>query len=367
MKIIPPIWSSLKYILSSAEREARRSGIPAYIDKEIRLVKGFEKLVNAKPAPNQWLLFNELITKKNHNSEEVITAFTKLAQSKPTEKEWDFFEDIFSYYQEKNWLTVPVVRYCAKLFEQKPTDDELSLLKQVVDFHKKTNHPSDYLVYAFSNLVKAKPTLDQWLLFKNKASSNMGANTDVEVLTHVFANVIPHNPPKEKLELVFTAYDFYLEQWLYDGDTIKKLCEALTAFVKTELNTDQIKIYKDLLSHQKTQKQEIENLSYHYLNFVKSNVGDMKEAKWDLFKDAVKHYTNNDFQLNYLTHQFCHVASLDFPQENWIVFQNSFDEYIRNDLLLDKLFDSFINLKDSSPEEVNNPQLKVEGFGGVTH
>ena len=353
MKIIPPIWSSLKYILSSAEREARRSGIPAYIDKEIRLVKGFEKLVNAKPAPNQWFLFNELTTKKTHKNEEVVAAFTKLALSKPTEKEWAFFEEIFSRYQEKNWILIHLARYCANVFEQKPTDDELLFLKQLVDHQEKINRPADYLIYAFSDLLQTRRDSEQWLSFKNKASSNMRANTDVEVLTHVFANVIPHNPPKEKLELVFSAHDFYSEQgWIYDAKAVKGLCRVLAEVIKTELSPDQIKIYKELLSHQRTQKQEIENLSYHYLNFIKSNIGDMKDAKWDLFKKSAKHYTNNDFKLNYLTHQFCHIASLDFPPENWTVFQNSFDEYLNNNLLLDKLFDSFINLKDSNPEKL---------------
>ncbi len=347
MKIVSPLISSLRYLLSSAEREAYRTGIPTYIDKELRIVNGFDKLVESRPNPEQWLHFNELVT-HSEKKEELISTYTSLVQSEPTSDEWKLFEDLLSVYEFRIWDINPLIKSSASVFKLKPNTDQLVFLDDMTKSYLENNTKVEHFLSGFARLLKSNPNTEQFNLFKDKAYAEIKKNKRIGVLTYLTADIIPLNPTKEKLNLVFNIYDYYRQKkWISNVERFNGLRKALPRLIKAELNVEQLKIYEDLLDNHKQFNDDLCEATLNYLDLVK----DLSPIKWNVFKIVLNYYKKNDFFFSDALSSFHRFKDVEVLDKCWSPLIKLLNKRIDAKLLVDDVLDAFIDISDEKDSE----------------
>ena len=269
------------------------------------LVKGLNKLIDAKPTDEEWQIYDEIISYYKESDIKTIDKLTEqyadLVTLKPHKEELEIYKYFIDLQKTSKLCLADVTLSFTDFIESDPTKEQLNYLKDLVDYHYKEGLPINEIITRYADLTSASPDNEQWDLFKSTVAEYKNLKRPLEYLIRGFTTITTwiriqdHN--KETSDLLFKLFiegNKFCELQESPSERFLDCCTGLAylkapqALIKNVIEA----IEKNHISSVEELEELISETTAHcaFYNLLRTDSDDEKETIQEIIQLA----TNND-------------------------------------------------------------------------
>ena len=222
-------------------------GVKASSIEMYGIISAFTELVETKPHPHLWTIFDNVVTHHKFTNLDMLSAsFERLSKANLSYNQIELLSDVVLWNIRHGRDLVELFNAFADFYSAKPSPKLHKIFEDAINYYKETGWEADNLVISYAKLAMKNPSDEALEILKDANEILKALGISLEASTNFLANSLYKDfiPPNTLVDLVQEAVDS--KKFSYGPELSEKVSRLISKGYKN-LSLEKLKFLKYLL------------------------------------------------------------------------------------------------------------------------